>query len=150
MVVHHVRLDAENPGGCLDLAGAPLGQLPAGHDGVANVAVGGGDEFHLVPKLGPHGGNPAGLEFAVVGMRAEDHDAQLAVVSTGPGGEQAAEDCRCQKCETVSSDVVFFHGCDWWVRQAKALLPSLGFALSFVFSLSPALSHRERELGQVH
>ena len=111
MVVHHVRLNTENLGSLLDFAGSPLGQLPAGHDRMANVAVGSGDEFHLVPQLGPHGSDPTSLEFAVVGMRAKDDDTQLAVV--GIGGEQAAEESCCQKCETVSSDEVFLHGSDW-------------------------------------
>ena len=139
VVIHHVRFDAEYPGGLPDFAGTPLGQLPPGHDGMTNVPVGGGDEFHLVPQPGPHGGDAAGLEFAVIGMSAKDHDAQLAAASIGPGklrgGKQTAQKCHRQKCKIASIDIEFFHGCEllkfWVVKQKKFRPIERGVRLRF-------------------
>jgi hypothetical protein len=77
--VEHLGLDAEDLGALLHFGVAPPGQRPAGALEVADVAVGHGDELHLVPGRGPQGGHAAGLELGVVGVRAEGDDPERAL-----------------------------------------------------------------------
>ena len=62
-----------------DLRRAALGERAAGLLPVADVAVGDGDELHVMPEPRPLRRGAAGLELRIVGMSAEDDDAQLAV-----------------------------------------------------------------------
>ena len=41
--------------------------------------VGGGNEHDLLPQIGPHGDDRAGLEFSVDGMREKDHEVQFTI-----------------------------------------------------------------------
>ncbi len=50
---------------------------PTGLAEVTDVAVGGGDELHLVAGRGPQRCDARGLEFGVVGVRPEGDDAKL-------------------------------------------------------------------------
>ena len=47
---------------------------------MADVAVGHGDKKHMMPFGGPHRGGAAGLQFAVIRVRAETYNPQLAIV----------------------------------------------------------------------
>ena len=67
-------------GRLLHFGRAPLGQRSAGHSPVADVAVGDRDELDVMAQRGPLGRHAAGLELAVVRMRAKADDPQLAVV----------------------------------------------------------------------
>ncbi len=71
--------DAQDTGGALHLGLAPLGQRFAGFTPVTNVAVGDGDEFHMVAGRRPQRCRAAGFDLAVVGVRSEADDAELAV-----------------------------------------------------------------------
>jgi hypothetical protein len=66
-------------------------------------------------QFGPHGGYRAGLEFAVGGGCAKNHNAQLAVVGIRSGGirgdKQGAQECRPKKCETASTGCESGHWC---------------------------------------
>src|SRR5262252_3846020 len=53
---------------------------------MADVAVGDRDEFDVMAFRGPHRPRPADRQLAIVGVRAEGYDAQLAVVRLRPGG----------------------------------------------------------------
>jgi hypothetical protein len=50
---------------------------------VADVAIGDGAKFDVVPELGPFGSSAARFELGVIWMRAEDDDAQFAVSFLG-------------------------------------------------------------------
>ena len=73
-------VDAEHLGRGRRLRRAPLGERAAGHLPVADVAVGHGDELHVMAQLRPLGRRAAGFVFGIVGMGAEDDDPQLAVL----------------------------------------------------------------------
>ncbi len=74
--VEHLRGDAENPRRFQRLRGAPAGQWPAGLAPVSDVAVGDGDEFHLMSERRPLRGRPREAQLVVVGMRPERDDSQ--------------------------------------------------------------------------
>ena len=79
VIVEDDALDAEHLVGLLDFGLAADGERAARLAPVADVAVGHGDEEHVMPELGPARGRAAGLNLAVVGMRAERDDAELAI-----------------------------------------------------------------------
>jgi len=74
--VEHLVLDAENARAFGDFGLAALRERPAGLLEVADVAVGHGDELHLVAACGPERRHAARLELGIVGMGAEGDDAQ--------------------------------------------------------------------------
>src|SRR5947209_8615119 len=80
MNVQHLRGDAENLGGFLNLGGSPSSQGPARLAPVTDVAVGHGHKFNMMSLRGPQGGSPSGLQLAIVRMSAEADDPQFAVV----------------------------------------------------------------------
>jgi hypothetical protein len=59
---------------------AAEGQGSAGLEPVADVAVGDGDQLHVVSFGGPHRGDAADLDLAIIRVGAEADDAQLAVI----------------------------------------------------------------------
>ena len=59
--VEHFVLDAEDARAVGDLRLAPLGERPAGHLEVSDVAVGHRDELHFVAARGPQRGHAATL-----------------------------------------------------------------------------------------
>jgi len=72
---------------------APLCQGAAGHFPVADVTIGDGAEFHLVTRLGPEGGRTAGFVLGVIGVGAEDDNAErFGVLSDDGGREQQNQD----------------------------------------------------------
>ena len=91
VVVEHLGLDAEDPRRVLGLRPPAQGQGPAGDDRVADVAVGHRHALDLVAEGGPLRSHAGRVQLAVVGMRAEGDDAQLAVRGGGrtyPGGRR--------------------------------------------------------------
>ena len=80
--------------GCDDFGLAAEGEWAAGFAPVADIAVGHGDEEHVVAGGGPARGGAPELEFAVIGMGAEGDDAEFAVVGgrhrdAGNGGAES-------------------------------------------------------------
>ena len=59
---------------------------PASLAPMADVAIGDRDERMQMALRGPHRPSPADRKFAIVGMRAEGDDAQLAVAGEAGGG----------------------------------------------------------------
>jgi hypothetical protein len=53
---------------------------------VANVAVGDGHEFYMMPGGGPLGADASDAELTIVGMGAEGDDPELAVIGGWRGG----------------------------------------------------------------
>ena len=79
--------------------------------------VGGGNEHDLLPQIGPHGDDRAGLEFSVDGMREKDHEVQFTIGGIRAcwirGDEQGAKECRRHKCEMASTGFESGHSCDF-------------------------------------
>jgi hypothetical protein len=59
---------------------ATLRQRAARFPPMADVSVGNGNEQNMMPFRGPHGSRAAGLEFAIVRVRTEADNAELAIV----------------------------------------------------------------------
>ncbi len=74
MNVKDFGFDAEDFRALFDLGGSALGEGTACHTPVANIAIGARDELDVMSLSGPHGGDTAGAELIVVGMRAEADD----------------------------------------------------------------------------
>ena len=82
--VEHFHGRAEKARGLFNLPLAPQRQRPAGLAPMADVAVGHGNKFDVMALARPQRADPAGLQFAIVRMRAETDDAQLAVIGRHP------------------------------------------------------------------
>jgi hypothetical protein len=99
--VEHHALDAEDLVRLVHLGLAPFRQRPARFAPVADVTIRDGDEEHVMPLLRPQRGGAADLDLAIIRMRAEGNDAQLAVVrrhldagNLGEGGRGAERQDR--------------------------------------------------------
>lgn len=82
--------DAQDLVGLLGLGFAAVGQGSPGLPPVADVAVGNGDQLHVMSFGGPEGGDAADLDFAIIRVGAKDDDAEFAVIRRGGrgGGQQ--------------------------------------------------------------
>ncbi len=78
--VEHFGGYAEHRGGRLHLVGPPDGQRAAGHAPVTDIAIGRGDELDQVAAGGPEARHAPAANLAVVRMRAEDENPQLAAL----------------------------------------------------------------------
>jgi hypothetical protein len=79
MYVEHLAFVSQDLGAFLNLCFPTLSQLPPGHAPMANVTVGAGDEFHMVPKGRPLGTGATSHKLTVIRVCAESDDAQFAV-----------------------------------------------------------------------
>ena len=93
VIVEHHTLDTEEAVGRIDFGFAANREGAAGFAPVADVAVGYGDEQHVVASGGPAGGGAADLEFTIIGVRTEGDDAEFAVVRGrhGDAGDRGAD-----------------------------------------------------------
>ena len=80
VIIEHVVLDPDAASGLLRFRAPALGQNPAALLVMAGVAVGDGDELHLMPGGGVFGGEPACLAITIVGVSSKRDDAQLGIV----------------------------------------------------------------------
>jgi hypothetical protein len=84
--VEHLGGDTEKARGLHYLRQPAFGQRTARLAPMADVAIGDGDEFHLVSFGGPHRRGAAGLDFTVVRMGAEADDTQRSGALAGWSG----------------------------------------------------------------
>lgn len=91
MDVEHLGGDAPFGGAGCGFGVAALGEFAAGISPMTDVAVGDGAKFDVVAELGPFDGGATGFVFGVVGVSAEDDNAEFGVGFDGVekgGGEQ--------------------------------------------------------------
>ena len=96
MVVEHHVLDADAAAGLLRLGAPPHGELAAALLVVTGIAVGDGDEPHLVAERRPFGRRAAGADVTVVGVRTERDDAERLIL----GGDS----CRREQDERTAGN----------------------------------------------
>ena len=77
----HFRLDAQDLVRRLHFRQPALGERFPIHLPVPDIAIGDGDEFDVIPQLGPLDRGATGAQLGVVGVCAEDDDAGFAVRS---------------------------------------------------------------------
>ena len=77
--------DAEAAIDLLHFLPAAQGERSSRHLPVADIAIGGGDEFDVMSRLSPHHGDSRAAVFGVVGVCSEYDNAQFAVVRRARG-----------------------------------------------------------------
>ena len=84
--VEHFARDVQHLGDASNLGRAAPGEWPARLAPMADVAIGDRNKLDMMARGGPERGRAAGLNLAIIRMRAEADDAEFAVVCGRLGG----------------------------------------------------------------